>query len=338
MKNKILQYAPLESKRFDMKIFRYGNEPLSLSDLKEELAEQKADMAIFRIPAENQEVCRLLEAPGFPLLLADTLINFRVNLPKTPAQAIRSPELQFVLAVPEDQAIVQWLIAASFDQFTNHYTANPFLDASRMVEGYQEWVVSFLREENGRVWLIKDDGRFVGFGSFVVDPDTGTVKGILGGIHPSARGKQIYSDMHRFIVNQYRSEGFQFIDIPTQAQNTGSIRGLEKEGYRAQGAFHTFHLNSLLTHSLIPPLFLEKEEEIHLPLLSDYLSSVFETRTFSILQRRDIELERYSGISSIRLSFPGKTGAGRQNLLLAQFLSSSGTIARLSYFYLWENA
>lgn len=247
VENKII-FSDIESKRFKMNIARSKMEDIQIKDLSNFISEHKIDVTILRIPTEKIEQASKLEQLGFPFIQADTLVYYKADLTKYQNQALKNGDLDFVLATMEDVEDISPLIASIFPGYTNHYNANPFIDIQNVLLGYNEWVVDFIDANDKFVFLVRRDGKNIGFASCSIIE--GVAEGVLYGVLPEASGGGVYSDIIRYTQDFFQKRGAKEMRVSTQVQNYGVQKVWSREGFYLFESFATFHINSLLNYTI----------------------------------------------------------------------------------------
>jgi acyl dehydratase/GNAT superfamily N-acetyltransferase len=249
----ILDAAPLESHRFGMKVCRGTLEKVEGRELRNQLLSEGIDVAIIRTPGDGQEAATQFERTGFPFLHADVLVYYDADLKTYTPKPLRNADLEFVLCNEGLKEDLARLVREIFSGYRNHYNANPYLPADRILEGFQEWAVDFGASPTpGRcAWLARRNGKWIAFAtcSFVGD----TCEGVLYCVHPDHSGGGLYSDLIRFTEAHFKAEGYTLMKVSTQIHNLAVQKVWSREGFALSKCYHTWHLNPMLSHSVRPP-------------------------------------------------------------------------------------
>ncbi|HEY8683171.1 MAG TPA: GNAT family N-acetyltransferase [Rhodanobacter sp.] len=243
----MLTLAPLESARFGFRTLRGTIEgDLDCAALAQELADGQADLAIVRLPAKRSYQIHGLHRFGLYPIHADTLVYYHCNLDTHEPHPLRNPQLQIVEANRGDAEGISTLIRSSFDDYTNHYHANPLLSEASILAGYEEWALGHLAGENQIAWVTKVDGRIAGLACSAFDEAHGICDGVLHGVHPDFGQIGIYTDLIRHTQRYFKARGFQTLRISTQVSNLPVQRVWVREGFYFAKVFDTYHINSML--------------------------------------------------------------------------------------------
>ena len=243
----MLIHSPIESKRFDLNIFRSTVDDLNVPLLANEIKSNKVDILILRMPCDKKPIQSQLAALPYKILHCDNLVYYQ-TLFSDDYKTLRN-EIKLVEVDNHNLEELKQLIPAIFKDYQNHYYSNPFLAKERITEGYAEWGQSYINTVAGREsWIVYEDQTAVAYGSCAYDDDQKTCEGILIGVHPDYQGRSIYKDFFRSIYNHYKSKGFKKMMISTQIQNYVVQNIWIKEGLTISHAFDTYHINSFLSH------------------------------------------------------------------------------------------
>lgn len=234
----MIEPSPTESDRFGLAIGRAG-----LSDGGGELdaligATEGGtfDLVIVRYPADLVGVFhRLASIPGYQAIFADTLLYFEWI---DDASSLGEP-LAIGRREDMDEEAVSALVEEIFADYTNHYAANPMLDARLVGAGYGEWAASVARHSANRVVVMRA-GDVVE--SLAVIDQTDGWNVTLAGVRPKARGKGAYGRLVTAVMQTARAAGQASVRISTQSHNTQVMRVWERLGWRVTSAFVTVHL------------------------------------------------------------------------------------------------
>ena len=239
-------WSELESRRFDLNIHRGQSADIDDKNLLKYLIEHQVDILIARFPSEVQYKVSQLDRIGIPYLTADTLVYYEVMLKKVEPQPLRNSDLEFRVCSAGEIKLLNQMVEQIFQNYTNHYFSNPFLDKVKITEGYQEWTRNYISElhEDRIVWLVYRENDPIGFATCSYH-DT-ECEGVLYGVKESAAGKGIYSDIIRFTQGYFKERGFQKMKVSTQAQNYSVQKVWGREGFNMSQSYFTVHVNSFL--------------------------------------------------------------------------------------------
>jgi len=184
----LVRPSPVESDRFGREVVRVtiGEGAPDHHTLLAALDEVSADVLVVRYDAARVELGGLLGASRWAVLPAGALTYWEVALPfdSAPAQAgleVRSAE---TLAAQDRRGVselVRLIVHASFADYGNHYRANPLLDPSDALEGYEDWALRSLTEHPGDVLLLMHRTVPVGFATLEFGADGADVEVLLAG-------------------------------------------------------------------------------------------------------------------------------------------------------------
>ena len=252
-----LKYSAVESKRFNMNIYRGIIYDLDLKQLNTKILEDNIDLAILRIPSAHKIQISKLDKLLFPHFHADTLVYYYVDFEKYTPKILRNDDLEFVVFSKKDYNTLDKLVEEIFTGYTNHYFSNPSIDKSEIIEGYKEWVRGYCLEDNKIGWLVQKNGEDIGFITCNTGLNDGIAEGVLGGVLPSAVGGGVYTDIIRFTQNYMKNTGCNQMKVSTQVQNYAVQKVWVREGFFLKESFDTIHINSMLQFSIFPAKILE---------------------------------------------------------------------------------
>lgn len=244
-----IDFSPEESKRHNLRIYRNISENIE-NDLIEDIVKEKADLIIIRVSAErNIQTIAKLNEMGLPYHYADTLLQYTVNLKEYIPRAIENSNLAFVQCRKEHVQDLKDLIYEIFKSYSyNHYTSNIYIKPNNVIDGYIDWILSFVGSDNKIVWLVKDNSNYVAFASCTFEKEKSI--GVLYGVAPHAAGKHIYADLIRYTQLISKKQKMNLMQVGTQAQNYAVQRTWAKEGFALKESLITFHVNSYLSSSI----------------------------------------------------------------------------------------
>ncbi|OYD17465.1 hypothetical protein CH330_00040 [candidate division WOR-3 bacterium JGI_Cruoil_03_51_56] len=247
----IMKYSDIETKRFGFRIYRGVVNDVNEKAILSAILENGVDIAILRVPSQRQFQIPRLERIGFPYLVADTLVRYRVDLAKYEPKSLRNRNLDFVQCLPEHAAPLGILVKSIFANYTNHYFSNPLLDRKDILAAFEDWALRYIGSDNeGRIcWLVKQGDEYVAFATCAFDENL--CEGVLYGVKSSASGRGIYGDLIKFTQRYFKNKGYSAMSVSTQVQNLAVQRVWSREGFKLSNSFATVHINSLLSRSVI---------------------------------------------------------------------------------------
>jgi len=252
----MLNFTAPESKRFGLKIFRGMLDTIDLKYLNRTISENFVDVAIFRIPTKNNAEITKLSKLGFPYLQADTLVYYYADFNTYSIKPLQNSDLNFVPFSKENIPIIEQLVDEIFVGYTNHYDSNPYFDKTNIMDGYKEWMLSFIGNSDKIGWIVVKDNKNIGFASCSITDSV--AEGVLYGVVPWAAGGGVYTDIIRFTQQYMKNKGIGTMKVSTQIQNHAVQKVWGREGFVLKESYATIHINSLLSRSIVT----EKEIEI----------------------------------------------------------------------------
>lgn len=244
-----MNYSSLESDRFGLRILRGSSASFDTQQLLQKIEEERADIAILRIPTSEQYRLSELSQLPFPVLVADTLVVFEGDLRRSPLNPLYNSRLTYHRATEADRATLEELVDLSFKEYRTHYHSNPLFAPPLVLEGYKEWAMSCLNPGDERVcFLYYVDGQSVAFTTNMVHADYG--EGIIFGARPHVTTRGLYTDLIRHTKQYMHEQGLRRVRATTQIQNHGVQRVWAREGLLPTQSYCTVHINAMLQQKL----------------------------------------------------------------------------------------
>ena len=215
-----LEYSPLESSRFELRVARGTFEEIDERRLAREILDQRLDVAIIRVPTNQTSAIHRLIRSGLHGIHADTLVYYETDLRRIEPAALRNADLEFSAATEEDGAALEELIDHTFAGYQSHYHANPRFPDDAILAGYRQWAQGYVGAEDGRqTWVARRNGMIVAFACCRGEADGETCEGVLYGVHPDHSGGGLYGDLIRYL--RFRRCGLGK-DLPSSGRTTHS--------------------------------------------------------------------------------------------------------------------
>jgi ribosomal protein S18 acetylase RimI-like enzyme len=258
--------SPLETGRFGCSITRVtiGSGPVDPEQLLDLISEHPGDVLIVRYDASRLDLPGTFARSRRAVVAAGALTYWEkpVSAAGPPAgqnlEALQPdrlepevlpanrPDLEVLPADGLDletvTATVRQIVRASFLDYGNHYTANPLLDHSAALAGYEDWAVRTLRETPGNVLVMTDLGEPVGLATLEPGDDGRHLEILLAGLIPAAQGRRLYGALLDACESVAAARGAGRVVISTQVHNLRVQRAWARQGLRPFGAIETVHL------------------------------------------------------------------------------------------------
>lgn len=138
--------------------------------------------------------------------------------------------------------LVREIVRSSFADYGNHYAANPLLDSSAALAGYEEWAVRCLTEDPRNVLVMADREEPIGVATLEPAVDGRHFEVLLAGLTPAAQGQGFYGTLMRACENLAFTRGAERLLISTQVHNVRVQRAWARQGLRPFAAIETLHL------------------------------------------------------------------------------------------------
>ncbi len=239
-------HSEVESRRFGRSVARLtvpfaADLDASLPRVMELLASSVDDVVIMRYPSSQATWFATLLGTGRDLLYADAMVYFEralaESVPEFP-DGWDAPDLRLAEGHEVDAEALVGVIPQIFDQFVNHYRANPMFDPDAAVAGYQEWVQNSLRRD--RVVCVIDE-RSGPQGFLALNVDAPRAELLIGGVAPPVRRRQAFTAILLRAARVAREAGCTSVVGPTHVQNVATQRVFGAAGYLPVASVTTVH-------------------------------------------------------------------------------------------------
>jgi 3-hydroxybutyryl-CoA dehydratase len=240
-----MSYSRVESDRFQLSVHRFKYDEVDRDALRE-IRAAKPDIAIVRIPSEKVDQVARLELYGVAPLVTDTLVYYGRDLSESDLGEIRNRDLEFRLGSDKDRDRLSHLIGEIFAGYRNHYAGNPILPGSEILDGFVEWGLSYLQEDEDYIcWVLYDGERPVAFANCKRYDDC--LEGVLFGVSSEYSGRGIYGDLMTFTQRDAIRRDCTRMIVSTQIQNLAVQKAWVRRGFRLYESWNTVHLNLLMS-------------------------------------------------------------------------------------------
>lgn len=237
-------YSEVESKRFDLRIFREKIEDsyVEYENIKSELVKNDVEVLILRLPTLTAPEHYKLLCDNYRVIHADSLLYYKNDLQKSNDSDFRN-NFSFECVGEANKDCLNKIIPVIFSNYQNHYFSNPLLDRSKIISGYIEWAMSYSNVENGKIaWIVKDREKDVAFATCYYDENKKMCDGILYGVMPEYAGRGVYSDLITFTKSFFKRKGYEQMYVSTQLQNVAVQKVWCREGFRLDHSYETYHI------------------------------------------------------------------------------------------------
>lgn len=274
-----------ESKRFKMNIVRGKSDSINLKEIQSQIISQNTDVLFLRIPSVKSEQIQNLSKLGYEFYQTDTLVYYISDFEKYSPKELKNFDLKFKKATKDDKHVLKQMVHEIFMGYTNHYFSNQFLDKKGILEGYTEWVVSFIDDHTKEVFLVYRNDIPVAFATCSLEDNI--AEGVLYGVMPDNAGGGVYSDIIRYTQKYYLDKGVTKMKVSTQVQNYAVQKVWIREGFYMNESYSTIHINSLLSFSKFPVK--EYKFEVTEELISNYANV---SKDFNVIHFDDDEARK----------------------------------------------
>ena len=195
--------------------------------------ENGAELLIARCDAADQAAVRALADAG--LVLVEEQITYRGPLVETAWPAgIRE-------ARREDDAAIEALATAGFEDYAGHYHADPRLPRDACREVYVDWTRRGLAGEAADVvYVAEHEGEVTGYGMFAHTSDE-EIAYLLAAVVPAPPGRGLYLGFLHAGMAWGLAVGASAVTGVTTPGSIAAQRNLIRSGLRPASAVSTFH-------------------------------------------------------------------------------------------------
>jgi GNAT superfamily N-acetyltransferase len=203
-----------------------------LDGLTARFIDSDLDIVVVRVDASVVDAAARLTHPDVTVLHADTLVHF-VGAVGKPSRVDEARVLG-----DDDSTVVTGLVPVIFEDYRNHYAANPLVAADDAIAGYAEWAAAHVGADGGFVLALGDPILALA----AVTQGRGHTEIDLAGVHPEHRGHGLYQVLLDAVEVEAARASSDTIGISTQVHNRGAIRSWVRRGWNFDRADQTFHL------------------------------------------------------------------------------------------------
>ena len=242
----VVRDSPVETDRFGCSIERVtiGPGPVDVEKLLAVIQDLSADVLIVRYDAARLDLAQTFARSHRAVVPAGTLTYWEksVSVDERPAPSNLEVLSGDALDLKTVSMLVQEIVRASFRDYGNHYTANPLLDRSAALAGYEDWAVRSLNNDPGNVLVMMDRGQPIGLATLEPGADASHLEILLAGLAPAAQGKRLYGTLLDACQRAAAARGAHRLIISTQVHNVRVQRAWARHGLRPFAAIETVHL------------------------------------------------------------------------------------------------
>lgn len=242
----VVRDSPLETERFGCSIQRVtiGPGPVEVDRLLAVIEDLAADVLIVRYDAARLELAGTFARSRRAVIAAGALLYW--EQPVSEAKPSGPSNLEVLPADTLDlekvTALVREIVQTSFQDYGNHYTANPLLDRSAALAGYEDWAMRSLSGDPSNVLVMTDLGEPVGFAMVESGAEGRHLEILLAGIFPHLQGRRLYGSLLDTCERVAAARGAHQVVTSTQVHNIRGQRAWARQGLRPFASIETLHL------------------------------------------------------------------------------------------------
>lgn len=195
------------------------------------------EIVVLRYPADRVSWFADLRATGRDLIFADSLIYWRLPIDGAPKDRGLPATASVAHGEPVGPELVDVFVNTVFDDYGNHYAANPLLDPSLALAGYRDWASRSASGDDVVTLSLEDS--VVGLAT--TESSGGTCEILLAGVLPSHQRQGLYAGLLHGCEERAHAVSSKELVISTQGHNTGVQRAWARFGFEPVAAFVTVH-------------------------------------------------------------------------------------------------
>lgn len=241
----MIALSEVEGRRFGLRAGRIEAVDIDADALQIEVVEGEWDWLVLRLPTGAEACVERLRARGLEPQPVDTLMTWSVD-PGVARLGTSIGDMDLRPAQVGDSGAIEALVRSVFARYSNHYTANPWLDRTLALEGYVEWALSHIDHPDCLCWIVRIGDEIAGLSCSRHDPATRVAVGVLHGVDPRFSGRGVYRTMIEASLRHYRNHDYREFRISTQAGNHTVQNLWAQLGLRLAKSQFTLHLMPLL--------------------------------------------------------------------------------------------
>jgi hypothetical protein len=196
------------------------------------------DLVILRYPSARTRLNHLIAAQSKNSFQADTLLYFSRDIDQngvgqsTEVVGVRS-------ARAHDEEAIRNVALKAFKSYGSHYSTNPRIDRSRVLDGYVDWASRQMHDAT--VVLVHQTEVVDGFLSLNIND--GVAEIVLNAVDPSAQNQGVYQRLLDGTVRIAYENNYKKIITSTQLTNYKVMRVWTKNKFSIFLSLNTVHLN-----------------------------------------------------------------------------------------------
>lgn len=232
--------SAIDQERFGIKTAKANlNSTDEIEPLKLQCLTDQIKFLIVRIATDDLSIVQQLEQEGF--FLTDTLVYFLKK--KIELNPDKLPDgYSMRLATEADVNNVEKLAFETFEGYFGHYHADPKLKKEDCNVVYSSWAANSCKDKcvADAVILLEKKDELAAFAILKVN-STNEFEGVLFGVSPNHRNKNLYSSLMNISINWGIDNGYRQMIVSTQITNTVVQKYWCKLGFEPNKSYYTFH-------------------------------------------------------------------------------------------------
>ena len=233
-----------DTERFSMRVGRCvvsTNSEVSDFEILSKVDESDHEIIVLRFPSSRTGLSRSLLTSYPNAFLADKLLYFVKELRVSNIESDLGRQRNVRVATIDDLGAIKSIAESAFRDYQSHYSANPRILRSKILEGYADWAVRQLRDSSVVLVGVNDNGAVDGFLSLQINNGIGEI--VLNAVRGQAQGMGMYKSLLEHAQEYAMNEKCMKMVTSTQATNLKVIHIWEGNGFEENLMIDTWHIN-----------------------------------------------------------------------------------------------
>lgn len=233
-------FSDVETRRFGVRSGRCDDFLVGdWNALSVEIVAHDCQFVTIRCDAAELAAAQTIVAHGGNLM--DTVVTMEAVLLEASVSRVPVADGAIRVGGEADTGVIDALAREAFDDYVNHYRADPRLDAQAVTDAMAEWTASFAKPTQHQAILLGQDAAGAqAFAAMKVSGDT--AEGVLHGVSRQGRGRGWYKALLIAGMRWGGEKGCKRMTVTTQLHNMTTQRTMASLGMRICDARYTFHL------------------------------------------------------------------------------------------------
>ena len=337
-----IDYSATESIILGLKIGRCNTNFFDETELYNSILNDKYDLVRLKVCAEDEYAPMRLEKTGIPYFFSGSIRRYKTKILSKPEGSYNYPDLKWEQYDGSQEKLLKDMLIDTWGDYPIGYYRSPYLSQLISKEMEIESVFQFYKNANlprnnpnNGIVFIKHGDNYVGF--FATNIVNGNLESHIGGILKPYRKGGYFLDKLRYIKEMCVEKKLTHFVFGARNENSDVQRIFHHVGFQGIGSENTFHIASLLSHNMLPPVYSE------INLSGCFNKKIVEDISkINILNNNSLFIKKYStgffyppkdhGILHVKYSFP-ITLEG-ETIVIVSSISETNETRFLAYIHL----